>query len=36
MHNECLVDPQVDISDAKMLNTNTKCWKKEAFDRAIA
>jgi len=24
IHNECLVDLQVDISDAKMLNTNCK------------
>lgn len=35
MH-ECLVDLQVDISDAKMLNTNAKCWEKKTGDRAIA
>jgi len=36
MHNKCLVDLQFNISDAKMLNTNAKCWEKETSYRAIA
>jgi len=35
-YNECLVDLQVDISDAEMLNPNAKCWEKETNDRIIA
>jgi hypothetical protein len=35
-YNECLVDLQVDISDAEMLNPNAKYWEKETNDRIIA
>jgi hypothetical protein len=36
IYNECLVDLQVDISNAEMLNPNAKCWEKETNDRIIA
>ena len=36
IYNECLVDLQVDISDAEMLNPNAKCWEKGTNDRIIA
>jgi len=35
-HDECLVDPQTDVSDAKTLNTNAKYWEKHTGGRTIA
>lgn len=36
MHNESFVDLQTDMSNAKMLNTNAKCWEEEIDDKKIA